>query len=78
MTRSGALAGIITGTVVVLLWVYGPFTLNGEPLSSVIYEIVPAFISASVAIVAVSMLGNEPSELNQDFDFMKERLSSES
>ncbi len=52
MTRGGALAGMVTGAVVVLLWNhYGWFGL---------YEIVPGFILASLAIYVVSIMGQEP------------------
>jgi SSS family solute:Na+ symporter/sodium/proline symporter len=54
MNRNGALAGMITGAVTVLFWIYTPFTINGQPLSSIIYEIVPGFILCTTAIVAVS------------------------
>ena len=54
MNRNGALAGMITGAVTVLFWIYTPITINGQPLSSIIYEIVPGFILCTTAIVAVS------------------------
>jgi sodium/proline symporter len=54
MTRNGALAGMVTGAVTVLLWIYLPFTINGQSLSSVMYEIVPGFILCSLVIYVVS------------------------
>ena len=54
MTRNGALAGMITGAVTVLLWIYAPITINGQSLSSVMYEIVPGFILCSLVIYIVS------------------------
>ncbi len=62
MTKQGALAGIISGAMTVLLWIYLPITVNGESLSSLMYEIVPGFVIASIAIVVVSKLSSEPSE----------------
>ncbi len=56
MTRNGALAGMVTGAVTVLLWVFLPFTINGQPLSSVMYEIVPGFILCSLVIYVVSKM----------------------
>ena len=56
MNRHGALAGMLTGAFTVLVWIYAPITINGESLSSVMYEIVPGFIMASIAIVVVSRL----------------------
>ena len=62
MTFSGALAGIVVGTVTVLFWIYGPVTIDGKSLSSFIYEIVPGFVFSSIAIVGVSLASAEPSE----------------
>ncbi|MBZ6377628.1 sodium/proline symporter [Pacificimonas flava] len=61
MTRAGALAGMVVGAVTVLLWIYGGFTIDGEPLSAVMYEIVPGFVLATIATVVVSLLTPEPS-----------------
>lgn len=53
MTRNGALAGMIVGAVTVLIWKhYAWFDL---------YEIIPGFAYASIAIVIVSLLGKPPS-----------------
>ena len=54
MNSNGALAGMLTGAVTVLIWIYAPITINGQSLSSVMYEIVPGFIMATIAIVVVS------------------------
>jgi len=54
MTRNGALAGIVVGAVTVLVW--KQFELFG------LYEIIPGFIFASLAIVLFSRLGAAPSK----------------
>lgn len=56
MTQQGALAGMLTGAITVLIWIYAPITMNGQSLSSVMYEIVPGFIMASMAIMVVSRI----------------------
>ena len=56
MTKNAALAGMITGAVTVLLWIYLPFTINGQLLSSVMYEIVPGFILCALVIYVVSIM----------------------
>ncbi len=56
MTRNGAIAGMLAGAVTVLLW---------KQTGSALYEIVPGFIAAVVAIVAVSLLGRVPSQAVQ-------------
>lgn len=61
MTRNGALAGMIVGAVVVLVWNH--FAWLG------IYEIIPGFLLATLAIYVVSLMGSEPSTtVNQVFD----------
>ncbi len=75
MTRLGALAGILTGAITVLVWIYAPFTLGGESLSSVIFEIVPGFILALIAIIVVSLVTPEPNAaLQEDFNRMHRQL----
>jgi SSS family solute:Na+ symporter/sodium/proline symporter len=54
MTKNGALAGMITGAVTVLIWIYAPITIDGQSLSNVMYEIVPGFILCSLVIYVVS------------------------
>ena len=56
MTRNGALLGMITGAATVLLWIYLPFTIDGQSLSSLMYEIVPGFILCSLVIYFVSSM----------------------
>lgn len=56
MTRWGALAGILVGTATVLFWVFAPLTINDAPLSDLMYEMVPGFILAFMAILIVSRI----------------------
>ncbi|MGL1958521.1 MAG: sodium/proline symporter PutP [Colwellia sp.] len=70
MTRNGALAGIITGALTVLIWIYAPITYNGQSLSSIMYEIVPGFIACTLAIVIVSKLSKVESVVTDKFDEM--------
>ncbi|WP_312042901.1 sodium/proline symporter PutP [Erwinia sp.] len=53
MTRNGALAGIIVGAATVLIWKQYAW-LN-------LYEIIPGFLFASIAIVLFSLAGSKPS-----------------
>ena len=57
LTMQGAIAGMIGGTATVLIW----HNLL-SPLGGIfgIYELLPAFIAASIAIVAVSLLTGAP------------------
>ena len=56
MTRNGALAGMIAGASTVLLWIFLPVTINGQSLSSLMYEIVPGFVLCSLVIYIVSTM----------------------
>jgi len=71
MTRNGALAGIISGAITVLFWIYAPVTINGQTLSTIMYEIVPGFIVCSSAIYIVSILApNTEESINLKFEQM--------
>mgnify|MGYP003131195850 CR=1 FL=1 len=76
MTRAGALAGMVVGAAVVLFWVYGGATMGGEPLSDVMYEIVPGFIASLIVTVAVSLATAAPRrEIVATFEEMQRGLS---
>ena len=53
MTRNGALAGMIVGAVTVLVW--KQYAWLG------LYEIIPGFVFATLAIVVFSLTGSKPS-----------------
>jgi sodium/proline symporter len=60
MTRNGALAGIVVGALTVIVW--KQFALLG------LYEIIPGFIFASLAIWLVSLLGAPTATMLSRFD----------
>ena len=65
MTGSGAIAGLLTGAVVVVGWIAAGWNtafLGGGGL----YEIIPGFIAATLAIVAVSMATAAPPARRRD------------
>jgi len=79
MTFAGALSGIVVGASTVLIWIYAPMTIGGLSLSHWLYEIVPGFLLSSMAIVGVSLMGNEPPQSMQTlFDVMVRRVKEES
>ena len=62
----GALAGMVSGGVVVFVWKYVIRPLGG---AWDIYELLPAFIVSCIAIVAVSLLTAKPDEeIERTFD----------
>ena len=60
MNWQGALAGMVVGSVTVLVWIYAPIEIDGKGLSTFMYEIVPGAVAAAIAIVVVSKLTAEP------------------
>ena len=66
MTRAGAIAGMVSGAATVFIWKLLISKLGGV---FAIYELLPAFIISSVAIVIASLLTKEPDdEIKSDFD----------
>ena len=71
MTRNGALAGMLTGAVTVLVWHH--FAWFG------LYELLPGFVLGLAAIVIVSLLGKEPrKEITDSFATVEKRLVEQS
>lgn len=63
MTRNGALAGMVVGAVTVIVW----NKLSGGWFD--VYELLPGFIFAAVAIIVVSLLDRKPArEITEQFD----------
>ncbi|GAB3085265.1 sodium/proline symporter PutP [Corynebacterium aquatimens] len=62
LTSQGAMAGMITGAVTVLVWG------NVDALSGLIYEMVPGFILATIAMVAVSLMTQPKPGVDTEFD----------
>ena len=68
--RWGAIAGMVSGGVMVFVW-----KLLIRPIGGIlnIYELLPAFIISSIAIVVVSLLTAEPDdEIKAEFDKVKQ------
>lgn len=75
MNFAGALAGMLVGASTVLIWIYAPITIDGQSLSSIIYEIIPGFVLSSIAIVVVSSITKEPAQdITALFDEVEQEL----
>ena len=73
MNLAGALAGITTGALVVIIWPY----LQGFGGIFELYELMPAFILSCIAIVIVSLATSEPSpSVSKEFDKSMSLLKS--
>ena len=69
INRAGAIAGMVSGGVMVFVW-----NLLVRPLGGIwdVYELLPAFIISSICIVVVSLLTKEPnSEIQADFEAVR-------
>ena len=58
MTKSGAIAGMLSGFLVTVFWV-----LFAKENAYDLYEMVPAFITGIVSIIVVSMITSRKDEL---------------
>lgn len=68
-TRAGAVAGMLVGGIMVFVWNLGISKLGGV---FAIYELLPAFILSSLAIIIVSLATKEPSkEIYDEFERAK-------
>ena len=68
-TKGGALAGMIVGGAMVFIWKYLIAPVGGV---LAVYELLPAFICACIAIVVVSLLTKAPGEeITSVFDEIK-------
>ncbi|MFB0974851.1 MAG: sodium/solute symporter, partial [Tolumonas sp.] len=68
MTRNGALAGMLIGALTVIVW------RNGGWFG--LYEMVPGFLLATVAIILFSLMDKAPSlRMQQDFALMKAEMA---
>ncbi|MCC8159893.1 MAG: sodium/proline symporter PutP [Oscillospiraceae bacterium] len=72
--EKGALAGVISGGAVTLLWAYVPTAIWGENLPGIFttYEIIPGFIISLALIFIVSLATKAPSEeVVKEFESVK-------
>lgn len=72
-TRAGAIAGMVSGAVSVFVWklVLKEFLAASIPFFG-IYELLPAFIISSIAIVVASLLSKKPEkEIEEEFEKAK-------
>lgn len=74
MNQWGALAGIVTGAVTVLIWI-----MTGLDKTTGIYEMIPGFFLSLAAVVAVSLMTHKPAEKAAEmFEEMEEKHRSAS
>jgi SSS family solute:Na+ symporter len=82
MSRTAAIAGMVTGAAVVLFWIYAPISVmwDGEQtnLSGVIYEIIPGFIASCAAILIADAVTAAPKGKVKDrFEEMEDTMQAD-
>ncbi len=71
--KYGALAGLVVGGVMIFIWKFAVRPMGG---AFDIYELLPAFICALIAIIVVSLATPAPSkEITDEFDAVKAELN---
>ena len=72
-TREGAIAGMLTGGIMVFVW-----KLLLKPMGGIfgIYELLPAFLLSSLAIIIISSLTKKDSKVLADYDLVAKELQS--
>jgi Na+/proline symporter len=63
-TKSGVIAGLLTGTFVTIIWYFVPV------LKSTIYELVPGFVLGLIATWIVSKFTRTPEKIEEHFEEM--------
>ncbi len=82
LSKQGALAGMLTGATVVLLWSYLPVLPpieGGElkrPLNSELYSLLPGFVLAWASAYLVSKLTPAPKPVSENFEHAHKMMSS--
>lgn len=72
MTRWGALAGMVTGALTVLVWDY--FDKNSQIAIFDVYELLPGFVFALIAIVVVSLLTQVNGQVYNQYDWYRSQF----
>jgi len=71
-TKWGVLAGLVTGTIVTIVWNETAY------LSDMMYELIPAFIMSTFAVIIVSLLTEAPHGVREELELMKPRYKRHS
>lgn len=72
--KYGALAGMISGGVMVFLW---KFVISGFGGVFAIYELLPAFIISMVFIIVVSLITGKPNkEIEEEFELVNSKMKA--
>jgi SSS family solute:Na+ symporter len=75
MSRSAAIAGMVTGAVVVLFWLYAPISINGGSLSAFMYEMIPGFLASTLAILITDAVTKAPrGKVKDQYDAMEAHI----
>ena len=74
VTSKGAIAGIVTGALVTIIFKYGLAQLGGF---WAIYEIIPGFVLSTIAILVVSKFDKPTQEMLDEYAEMKRQIAED-
>jgi len=63
-TRAGALAGVVAGALVTVVWYFTP------ELKALVYELIPGFLAGTLATVGVSLITRPPEGVEEMFELL--------
>ena len=79
MSRAAAIAGMVVGAGVVLIWLYAPITIGGRALSDMLYEMAPGFIASTLAILITDAVARPPEgQVRAQFETMEREMEARS
>ncbi len=62
LTHTGAVAGMVAGAIAVVIWAYLPLLPDQKSLSSLFYELLPAFLVSGGVAILVSLKTEKPKQ----------------
>ncbi|MFC3121705.1 sodium/proline symporter PutP [Agaribacter flavus] len=77
LTYAGAISGVVSGAIAVLVCIYVPLLVDGNTISDVMYELVPGFAISSITIFLVSHFTAGPSRAVESLYQQSSKLVSE-
>lgn len=78
VSRMAAIAGMVIGGAVTILWAHVPFSLGFGLSSNDVYELIPGFIFSTIVIIAVSLFSSASSQQMTHFKKMQLTLKNQS
>ncbi|ASN06758.1 sodium/proline symporter PutP [Virgibacillus necropolis] len=70
MTKWGALAGMVVGGLIIVVWLVIPSLANSD-----LYELIPGFFLSLIAVIVVSLMTKDPEkQVQAQFELMEQKM----